>query len=47
VTAMQDRSRVWEYFSWSHWGLFIEPLFTAPDWFVMGLDLDDEQIEEL
>ena len=44
---LTDRSRVFEYFSFSHWGIFLVPLFTAPDWFIMGLDLDDEQVVEI
>lgn len=43
---MHETWRVYEWFSWSHWGLFREPLFCAPDWFVAGIsDLDDEDIE--
>lgn len=44
---LEDRCRIHEWFSFSHWGFFLIPLLTAPDWFVGGMDLDDEQIEEL
>jgi hypothetical protein len=40
--------RIYEWFSWSHWGMYREPLFTCPDWFAAGLfDVDDEDVEEV
>jgi hypothetical protein len=43
-----DRVRVYEWFSWSHWGMFREPLLTCPAWFAMGMtDLDDDDAEFL
>lgn len=42
-----ERSRIYEWFSFSHWGLFLLPLATGPDWYVDALDLDDERIERL
>jgi hypothetical protein len=39
--------RVYDWFSYSHWGMFRLPLFRAPGWFVSGAcwDTDDEDIE--
>lgn len=35
------------WFSYSHWGMFMLPLLSAPDWFVDGMiDLDDDLISE-
>jgi hypothetical protein len=48
MTVCQEREmwRVSEWFSYSHWGLFAVPLFTAPEFFCMGLvDTDDELFE--
>lgn len=44
---MSERWRVFDWFSYSHWGMFRLPLFNAPDWFVLGScqDVDDEDIE--
>lgn len=37
---------IFEWYSYSHWGMFRLPLFTVPDGFVMGAcDVDDEDIE--
>lgn len=41
------RSRVFDWFSFSHWGMFRLPLFTAPDWFADGAADDDDLIERL
>lgn len=42
----REKWRVYEWFSFSHWGLFRLPLLTAPDWYVRGMhDIDDEDIE--
>ncbi|MDE2107452.1 MAG: hypothetical protein KGL39_60205 [Patescibacteria group bacterium] len=42
-----DRSRVFDWFSFSHWGLFRIPLFIAPDWFADGVQDDDDLIDRL
>lgn len=42
---MTERWRVFDWFSYSCWGMFRLPLLSAPDWFVTGLDIDDEDIE--
>lgn len=43
----RETYRVYEWFSYSHWGMFRLPLFRAPGWFVSGTcqDMDDEDIE--
>lgn len=38
--------RIFDWFSFSHWGMFRLALATAPDWYVYGLGLDDELIED-
>jgi hypothetical protein len=44
---MTEQWRVFEWYSFSHWGMVRLPLFTAPDWFILGAchDTDDEDIE--
>lgn len=44
---MTERLRVFDVFSYSHWGMFRLPLFTAPDWFVWGVvDIEDDDMIE-
>jgi hypothetical protein len=46
--SIHDRVRIFEWFSWSHWGMFREPLLTCPAWFAMGMtDVDDDDAEYL
>lgn len=34
-----------EWYSYSHWGMYLLPILSAPDWFVDGLhNLDDDQL---
>ena len=46
--SIHERVRIYEWFSWSHWGMFREPLLTCPAWFAMGMtDVDDDDCEYL
>lgn len=40
---MTERVRIFDWFSYSHWGAFRLPFFTCPDWF--PVHIDDDLIE--
>ncbi len=44
---MDDKSRVFDWFSFSHWGMFRLGLFTCPDWFADGVEQDDDLVKRL
>lgn len=44
---MELRSMVFDWFSFSHWGMLRLPLFTCPDWFADGVEADDDLVEHL
>jgi hypothetical protein len=39
--------KLYDWFSFSHWGVFRLPLLIVPDWFADGLDIDDECVETI
>lgn len=40
---MTERVRIFDWFSYSHWGAFRLALFTCPEWF--PVHIDDDLIE--
>ena len=48
MSAISQRVRVFSWFSWSHWGMFREPLMTCSEIMTWSMhDVDDEDIEYL
>jgi len=48
MSPISNRVRVFEWFSYSHWGLFRLPLLTCPEIMTWGMhDVDDEDIEDI
>jgi len=43
----QEMSTVFDWFSFSHWGMFRLALFDAPDWFADGVEQDDDLVERI